>query len=73
MKRSDIIKRMAFFWLRLDDPESEYSQSLSLEDKMNHLLNLLEAEGMQPPCLTKGGFFDKVIYKWEKEDDLSET
>jgi len=73
MKRSDIIERMAFFWLRLDDPNSEYAQSLSLEDKMNHLLNMLEEAGMKPPGLTNGKFFNKIDYKWESEDDVSQT
>lgn len=70
MKRSKVVERMAFFWLRLDDPNSEYAKSLSLETKMHHMLHMLEMAGMMPPP-TQEGFFKKEVYKWEPEDETN--
>lgn len=84
MKKSQMIEHMAFCWLKLDDPNSEYAQSLSLKDKMGHLLNLMEDYGINPPVFKEKiednllinplmGFKVKERYKWEPEDAILET
>lgn len=71
MKRSDAIKRMVYFWSQLNDPKSEYSIDLSLETKMNFLLEGLEGAGMLPPQIPILKIYDITIKsenKWEPED-----
>ena len=59
---------MAFFWLKLDDPTSEYARSLSLEDKMRHLLDLMESSGVQPPIKRADSIFSSDKNEWTPED-----
>lgn len=71
MKRSEVAKWMVTYWTQMDDHKIISSIDLSLETKMEYLLQGLESMGMQPPKVPTVKIGNTVIRsknEWESED-----
>ncbi len=78
MKRSEMVRRMAEFWVGLIPGQNPQNVNLDpddfeeIKDRMGDLLYMLEYKGMLPPLESGTGFFIPEVARSEKKNTWEE-